>query len=193
MRVLAPRRAVALEHVLEILVQRERDLWPPLDAAEQQRRSLDGGEAVAPRLTPELAVARRPAGPEHDDVAAGRELGGARRAEIEDRPALRVDRPAQHFGQARPRQADLERGVAEMQGCQARRAERPVLLLRMLQDEKADAVLDRLDRIANAERKRLEAARAIAADGHRCIVGHDPAYRASGRGVQSRVALCAIA
>src|SRR5258708_12885173 len=69
MRVLAPRRAVALEHLLEILVQRERDLRPPFDAAQQQRRGLDGGEAVAARLAPELAVARRPAGPEHAAAA----------------------------------------------------------------------------------------------------------------------------
>src|SRR5260370_12328260 len=47
-------------------------------------------------------------------------------------------------------------------------------MLRGIADAKADPILDRLDRIANAERKRLEAARAIAADGDRCVVGHGP-------------------
>jgi hypothetical protein len=40
-----------------------------------------------------------------------------------------------------------------MQRGQPRRAERPVLLLRMLQDQQFDLVLDRRDAVANAQRQ----------------------------------------
>ncbi len=43
---------------------------------------------------------------------------------------------------------------------EAGRAERAVLLLRMLQDDQFDAVVDFLDAVTDAQRKRLEAARA---------------------------------
>ncbi len=43
---------------------------------------------------------------------------------------------------------------------EAGRAECTVLLLRMLQDDQFDAVVDFLDAVADAQRERLEAARA---------------------------------
>src|SRR6185437_6979223 len=134
---------------------------------------------------PLLIGQRRALAIEHDHVAAGQELRSACRAEIEHRPAQRIDGAAECLGQARPGQADLERGVLEMLRREARRAERPVLLLRMLQNEQREAALDRLDRIADAERQRLEAARAIAGAGG-WYIGHAGAYRASGAAVQSQ-------
>ncbi len=91
-----------------------------------------------------------------DDIAVGLELGDLRRAEIEHRPARGiVDRPAQRLGKARPRQADLQHRILEMQRGQPRGAERPVLLLRMLQDQQRDLVFDRRDAVADAQRQRL--------------------------------------
>ena len=103
---------------------------------------------------------------DHHDVAAGRERLRLERAEIENRPALRIGLAAEHFRQRRPRQADLEMRVLEMPRRQPRRAEQAVLLLRMLQDEQFDAVVERRDEIADAQRRRLEAMRAV-----RCFRG----------------------
>src|SRR5690348_10152765 len=63
---------------------------------------------------------------------------------------------------------------------QPRGAERPVLLLRMLQDQKCDPVIDRRDAIADAERLRLLAMRTFR--DHLFVlllawVGHPPAIR----------------
>ena len=54
-----------------------------------------------------------------------------------------------------------------MQRGQPRGAERPVLLLRMLQDQQRDPVLDRRDAVADAQRQRLAAARAFRSGGTR--------------------------
>ena len=53
-------------------------------------------------------------------------------------------------GEAWPGQADFEDGIFEMQRRQTGRAERPVLLLRVLQNKQLDAVFDRLDVLADA-------------------------------------------
>ena len=44
---------------------------------------------------------------------------------------------------------------------QPRGAERPVLLLRVLQDQQRDPAIDRRDAVADTQRHRLEAARAV--------------------------------
>lgn len=99
---------------------------------------------------------------DRDDFLVGIEVGDLGRTEIEDRPARRVmDGAAQCLGQAWPGQADFDDRIREMQCCQPRRAERPVLLLRVLQDQELDLVLDRLDGFADAERQRLAAMRAV--------------------------------
>src|SRR5581483_6239173 len=69
---------------------------------------------------------------EHDDLAAGAELGGARRAQIEHRPALGIGRTGERLAEARPGEADLEARLLQMKGGEPRRPERHVLLLRML-------------------------------------------------------------
>ena len=51
--------------------------------------------------------------------------------------------------------------ILEMQRGQPRRAERPVLLLRMLQDQQRNPAFDRRDAVANAQRQRLVAARTV--------------------------------
>ena len=86
-----------------------------------------------------------------DDIPVGFELGDLGGAEIQYRPAAGiVDRPSQCLGKARPRQSDLQHRVLEMQGGQPRGAERPVLLLRMLQDQQRNAAFDRRNAVADA-------------------------------------------
>jgi len=92
---------------------------------------------------------------EHDDLAIGRERGYLGGAEIKDRPALRIDGAAENLGEARPRQPDLQNGMAEMPDSHAGGAERAVLLLRMLEDEDLDAVVERDDCVARARCRRL--------------------------------------
>ena len=95
-----------------------------------------------------------------DDIAVGLEVRDLGRTEIEHGPARGIEHPAaQRLGQARPRQADLEHRIRKMQRGQPRGAERPVLLLRMLQDQQRDLVLDRRDAVADAQRHRLLAVR----------------------------------
>src|SRR6202165_3982219 len=85
-----------------------------------------------------------------DDLAVGLELADLRRAEIEHRPAAGIMHwPSQRLGKARPRQPDLQYRVLEMQRGQPRRAKRPVLLLRMLQDQQRALVPDRRVAVAN--------------------------------------------
>src|SRR3954454_7628640 len=59
----------------------------------------------------------------------------------------------------------------------ARRAERPVLLLRMLQDQDAELVLNRHDAIADAQRHRLLTMRTV-----RDRLGRDAGFRSWGFG-----------
>ena len=90
------------------------------------------------------------------------EVGDLGRAEIEHGPARRIrDRPSQRLRQARPRQSDLQHGILEMQRGQPRRAQRPVLLLRMLQDQQRYPAVDRRDAVANAQRQWLVAVRTV--------------------------------
>ena len=97
-----------------------------------------------------------------DDVPVGVEVGYFRRAEIENRPARGImDRPAQRLGQARPGQPDFQHRIRKVQRGQPRRAKRPVLLLRMLQDQQRYPAFDRFDAVANAQRLRLLALRTV--------------------------------
>ncbi len=99
---------------------------------------------------------------DRDDLLVGVEVGDLGRAEIEDRPTRGiVDLPSQRLGEARPGQAYLDDRILEMKGGQPRRAERPVLFLRVLQDQELDPVLDEFDAFADAKRQRLAAMRAI--------------------------------
>ena len=98
---------------------------------------------------------------DRDHVLVGRKIGHLRRAEVENGPVLRIDRPAQRLRQARPRQADPVSHFLEMLRCQPRCPECAVLFLRMLQDQKLDTVCDRRDAVADAQRQRLAAARAF--------------------------------
>src|SRR5262249_17765090 len=95
-----------------------------------------------------------------DDLAVGVEIGDLRRAEIEHGPTRGIaNRPPQRLRQAWPGQPDLHHRVLEMLRGQPRGAERPVLLLGMLQDQKCDAVIDRRDAVADAKRLWLLAMR----------------------------------
>ena len=117
--------------------------------------SMSREDGALVRLDFALAVDR-------DDLGIGIEIGDLGRAEIQHRPARGiVDRPSQRLGQARPGQADLDHRILEMQRRQPRGAERPVLLLRMLQDQQRDPAFDRRDAVADAERQRLAAMRTV--------------------------------
>src|SRR5215475_6929259 len=74
---------------------------------------------------------------------------------------------------------------------QPRGAERPVLLLRMLQDQKRDAVIDRRNAVADAERRWLLAMRALR-DGLFAVllggIGHKPPIRRADRRFNQAVA-----
>src|SRR5580658_10006871 len=59
-----------------------------------------------------------------------------------------------------------------MQRCQPRGAERAVLLLGMLENEKRYPVVDRHDGVAHAERRRLVTARAIGASRAHGLIVH---------------------
>jgi hypothetical protein len=97
-----------------------------------------------------------------NDIAVGFDLGDLGGTEIEHRPARGIEHPAsQRLGQARPRQADPEHRIGKMQRGQPRGAKRPVLLLRVLQDQERDLVFDRRDAVADAQRQRLLALRTI--------------------------------
>ena len=99
---------------------------------------------------------------DRDDFGISIEVGNFRRSEIKHRPARGIgDRTAQRLRQARPRQSNLQHGILEMQRGQPRGAERPVLLLRMLQDQQRCPALDRRDAVADAQRQWLGAMRAI--------------------------------
>ena len=117
-------------------------------------------------------------------VSRSADLG---RAEIEHGPARGiVDRPPQRLGQARPGQPDLHASAFSkcMRG-QPRGAERPVLLLRMLQDQQRDPVLDRRDAVADAQRHRLAGSAGIRESPRRSAAGSGwfdmrPLYASSG-------------
>ena len=107
------------------------------------------------RLDLALAVDR-------DDLGIGIEIGDLGRTEIKHRPARGiVHGPSQRLGEAWPGQADLDDCILEMHGGQPRGAERPVLLLRVLQDQQRDLAFDRRDAVADAERQRLAAMRTV--------------------------------
>src|SRR5258705_12589457 len=88
----------------------------------------------------------------HHDVAAGQDRLGLDRAEIEDRPVLRVGRPPSYFREARPGEADLEQRILEVQHGEPRGAEIAILLLRMLQDEQRHGVVDPGNALTYTER-----------------------------------------
>ena len=119
-----------------------------------------------------------------DDIAIGLKVGDFRRTEIKHRPTRRVvHRPPERLGQARPRQSDFQHRILEMQGGQPRGAERPILLLRMLQDQQRNAVLDRHNAVADTQRRRLVAVRTVGRHLRRNGVdlglglsGHGPLY-----------------
>jgi hypothetical protein len=97
-----------------------------------------------------------------DDLGIRVEFAHLGRAEIEHGPARGVVHwPAERLCKARPGQADLHHGVLEMARREAGRAERAVLLLRVLQDQHRNAVLDRHDAVADAQRDGLAAKRAL--------------------------------
>src|SRR5262249_16266542 len=96
------------------------------------------------------------------DLAFSVEIGDLGRAQIKHRPTRRiVDRPAQRLRQAGPGQPYLHHGILKMLRGQPRGAERPVLLLRMLEDQDRDAVIERLDAVADAKRLWLPAMRTL--------------------------------
>jgi hypothetical protein len=96
------------------------------------------------------------------DLGVGIEIGHLGGAEIEHGPARGiVHLPSQRLGQARPGQADLDHGIFEMHRGQPRGAERPVLLLRVLQDQERYIAFDWLDAVADAQRLRLAAMGAV--------------------------------
>ncbi len=94
---------------------------------------------------------------DRDHLGVRFEVGNLRGAEVKDRPALRIDSAAEDLGETGPGQSNLERRVLQMQRRQPGRSERPVLLLRMLEDQKLDAVIDRRDVGADAQRLGLAA------------------------------------
>src|SRR6185437_13058484 len=109
---------------------------------------------------------------EQDDIAAWRQLRRARRAEIEHRPAPGIDGSAEELGETRPGESDLERRALEVERREARRAERHILLLRMLQDDQLDARVDGRDPGADAERRGLAAARTRPIFSAQCFAFH---------------------
>jgi hypothetical protein len=68
---------------------------------------------------------------------------GMRRAEIKHAPRLRLARLAQRMAEIAPRQADRNLGMGQRLAKQACRAQHVILLLRMLQDQDRDLVVDR--------------------------------------------------
>jgi len=109
-----------------------------------------------------------------DNLTIGVQLRDLRRAEIKHRPARGIfDRTSQRLAKARPRQADPDDRARKMLRGQPRGAERPVLLLRVLQDQERDFAFDRRDAVADAERQRLAAMRAVLdrLDGGGCGIG----------------------
>ena len=77
-------------------------------------------------------------------VRAARLRAGSRRAEMQHRPARGLGRSADDPRQPRPRQADDELRMAQRRADQRRRRQRLALLVRVLQDQDEDAVVDRL-------------------------------------------------
>src|SRR5215469_11865019 len=71
-----------------------------------------------------------------------------------------MGRAADDRGKAAPGEADDEARSRELQRRDLRRGEFAVLLLGVLEDEEGDAVRDRLNFVADAEARRLAAARA---------------------------------
>src|SRR5262249_36025745 len=91
----------------------------------------------------------------------------------EDRPAVWINRPTKNFGEARPRQPDLQDGVTEMPDGQAGGAERAILLLGMLEDEDLDAVIEWYNRVARARCSRFAASLGFGAGRTHDLVFHD--------------------
>ena len=99
---------------------------------------------------------------EGQHLAVGVEIGRLGRPEIKNRPARGVcDGAAQRLGETRLGQPDPDHRGVEMLRGEPCCAERTVLLLRMLQDQQSQAALQRRDAVADAQRQRLLAVRAI--------------------------------
>src|SRR5215831_3326860 len=61
--------AIPRQHALKTRVERRRNIRPLFQGRDQHRGRLDRRKPVAARLAAQMAVARRPAGPENDALA----------------------------------------------------------------------------------------------------------------------------
>src|SRR6185437_1867192 len=144
------------------------------------RREYEAAQPQEPRVAPPQRLRLAPASIEQDnpldpgerrllvgdDLARGIERAQrafpsldhrARRTEVKDGPAPWVGRGTERGVEPRPGESDGKARTAELALCQDGAAERPVTLLRVLEDQEKDAVRDRRQRRADAERTRLAA------------------------------------